>query len=62
VTIIKQEEQTMKKSDAYHLAMIAVMATNTISVESKIEVMRVLLDQESLEKFCEKQGEENETL
>lgn len=52
----------MKKSDAYHLAMIAVMETNTISVESKIEVMRVLLDQESLELFCEEQGEENETL
>ena len=52
----------MKKSDAYHLAMVAVIATNTISVESKIEVMRVLLAQESLELFSEEQEEENETL
>ena len=52
----------MKKSEAYHLAQIAVIATNTISVESKIEVMRVLLDQERVELYCEEQGEENETL
>jgi hypothetical protein len=52
----------MKKSELYHLAQIAVIATPTISVESKIEVMRVLLDQESLALFCEKQEEENETV
>ena len=52
----------MKKSEAYHLAMIALMATNAISVESKIEVMRVLLDQESFEQLIEEQEEEDETL
>jgi hypothetical protein len=52
----------MKKSELYHLAQIAVIATPTISVESKIEVLRVLLDQENLELFCEKQEEENATL
>ena len=52
----------MKKSDAYHLAMVAVIATNAISVESKIELMRVLLAQESLELFSEEQEKENETL
>ena len=52
----------MKKSEAYHLAQIAVIATPTINPESKIEIMRVLLDQETLELFCEKQEEENATL
>ena len=52
----------MKKSDAYHLAMVAVIATNTISVESKIEVMRVLLAQETFEQLIEEQEEEDETL
>lgn len=52
----------MKKSEAYHLAMIAVMATNTISVESKIEVMRVLIAQESYEQIVEGLEEKNEAL
>lgn len=52
----------MKKSEAYHLAQIAVIATPTISVESKIEVMRVLLEQEDLELYREKRVEENETV
>lgn len=52
----------MKKSEAYHLAQIAVIATNTISVESKIEIMRVLIAQETFEQLIEEQGEENETL
>ena len=52
----------MKKSDAYHLAMVAVIATNTISVESKIEIMRVLLAQETFEQLIEEQEEEDETL
>ena len=52
----------MKKSELYHLAQIAVIATPTISVESKIEVMRVLFDQESLALFCEEQEEKNETI
>ena len=29
----------MKKSEVYHLAQIAVVATTAISVESKIEVL-----------------------
>ena len=52
----------MKKSEVYYLAQIAVIATPTISVESKIEVMRVLLEQEKLALFCEKKEKENETL
>ena len=52
----------MKKSEVYHLAQIAVVATPAISVESKIEVLRVLFEQESIALFCEKQEEENETI
>lgn len=52
----------MKKSEAYHLAQIAVIATNTISVESKIEIMRVLLAQESYEQIVEGLEEKNEAL
>jgi hypothetical protein len=52
----------MKKSELYHLAEVAVITTNTISVESKIEVLRVLFEQESLALFCEKQEEENDTI
>ena len=52
----------MKKSELYHLAQIAVITTTTISVESKIEVMKVLIDQESLALFCEEQEEKNETV
>lgn len=52
----------MKKSEAYHLAQIAVVATPAISVESKIEVLRVLLENEDLALFCEKREAENETV
>lgn len=47
----------MKKSEAYHLAQIAVVATPAISVESKIEVLRVLFENEDLALFCEKKEE-----
>lgn len=52
----------MKKSELYHLAQIAVITTATISVESKIEVLRELFDKEEVALFVEKQEEENETL
>ena len=52
----------MKKSEAYHLAQIAVVATPAISVESKIEVLRVLFENEDLALFLEKQEAENETI
>lgn len=52
----------MKKSELYHLAEVAVITTNTISVESKIEVLRVLFESEDVALFCEKKEEENATL
>lgn len=45
----------MKKSELYHLAQIAVINSPSISPENKIEVMRVLMDAESLELFVESQ-------
>lgn len=52
----------MKKSEIYHLAQIAVITAQTIAPESKIEIMRVLIEKENLELFCEGQEEENATL
>ena len=43
----------MKKSEIYHLAQIAVINSPSISPESKIEVMRILLEDENLALFVE---------
>lgn len=43
----------MKKSEIYKLAQIAVISTATIAPETKIEILRELLERESLELFCE---------
>jgi hypothetical protein len=45
----------MKKSEAYHLAQIAVINSPSIAPERKIEIMRVLLDDENLALFVEEQ-------
>ena len=47
----------MKKSEAYHLAQIAVVSTATIAPESKLEILRILIDDENLANFCEEQEE-----
>ena len=47
----------MKKSEAYHLAQIAVVNSPNIAPEGKIEVLRILIAEENLAKFCEKQAE-----
>ena len=52
----------MKRSEAYHLAQIAVVQCPTISPENKLEVLKVLTCQEHFELFCEGKGEENETV
>ena len=43
----------MKKSEAYYLAQFAVINSPSIAPESKIEVLRVLMMDEDLEKFSE---------
>lgn len=47
----------MKRSEAYHLAQIAVVLSQTISPEGKLEVLRVLLDDEKLAEFTENRDE-----
>lgn len=51
----------MKKSEAYHLTQIAVVQSPNISPENKLEILKILVAQESLELFCEKE-KANETL
>ena len=52
-----KEEQTMKKSEAYNLAQIAVVLSPCIAPENKLEVLRTLMEAEDIAKFCEKQEE-----
>ena len=44
----------MKKSEAYHLAQIAVLNSPCIAPERKLEIFRVLMESEDLAIYCEK--------
>lgn len=50
----------MKKSEAYNMAQIAVITTPTISPENKLEILRVLIKDESIALYCEEQEVEKE--
>ena len=50
----------MKKSTAYNLAQIAVMMSPNIAPENKLEILRVLMDDENVALFCEAAEEEKE--
>lgn len=52
----------MKKSEAYHLAQIAVVQSPNISPEKKLEVLRILSCQEYFEQFCEEKENTDEAL
>jgi hypothetical protein len=43
----------MKKSEIYNLAQIAVLKSQCISPENKIEMLRVLFEDEDLAIYCE---------
>ena len=45
----------MKKSEAYNLAQISVIKSPCIAPENKLKILRVLMDAEDLEIFCEEQ-------
>lgn len=47
----------MKKSEIYNLAQLAVMTNPAIHSAQKLEVLRVLMDDEDLEKFREEREE-----
>lgn len=48
----------MKQKDAFYLAQIAVITSPTISPERKLEILRILMDNESFARFCEEQEEQ----
>ena len=48
----------MKKSEIYRMTQGAVVTSNYLCVEQKLEILRELMNQEDLELFCEKQEEE----
>lgn len=43
----------MKKSEIYHLAQMAVLNTATISPENKLEIIKELMEGESLALYSE---------
>ena len=45
----------MKKNEAYHLAQIAVVQSPNISPENKLEILKILINQEHFELFCDKE-------
>lgn len=47
----------MKKSEVYHLAQIAVMMSPQISPENRLEILRVLMDEEDLARYIECRNE-----
>ena len=46
----------MKKSEVYHLTQIAVVQSPNISPENKLEILKILIEKEQLELFCEKEN------
>lgn len=48
----------MKKSEMYKKAMLAVLESDSIPSEEKLEIARELIEREDLERFREKQAEE----
>ena len=48
----------MKKSEMYKVAMMAVVASSSISPNVKVEIVRELMEREDLELWREKQEEE----
>ena len=45
----------MRKSEAYNLAQIAVIKSQCISPENKLDILRVLMESEDLALYCEEQ-------
>ena len=43
----------MKKSEDYNLAQVAVINSQLISPENKLEIIKVLIAQEQWELYCE---------
>ena len=50
----------MKKSEAYHLAQIAVVTSNCITPENKLKIIKHLQDDEGVAAYVEMCEEEEE--
>lgn len=48
----------MKKSECFRMAQIAVIESTNIMAKVKLDILEVLMAAESLERFVEKQREE----
>lgn len=48
----------MKKSEQYRIAQMAVLASNNILADHKLEIIHTLMEDEDLEKFTEKRAAE----
>lgn len=48
----------MKKSEAYNLAQIAVISSSCIAPERKMEILKVLIEDEKLARYCEEREED----
>lgn len=51
----------MKKSEIYRLAQGAVVTNGFLGIEEKLAILRELMSQEDLAKFCEKNEEAGDT-
>ena len=47
------KEEIMKKSEQYRIAQLAVLASNHIMPDDKLEIIHTLMDAEDLAKFTE---------
>lgn len=50
----------MKQSEAFYLAQIAVVTSPTIAPENKLEVLKILIENENFARYCEEQETKNE--
>ena len=44
----------MKKSEKYHMAMLAVVNSVSLNAEDKLEVIEMLMTEKSVAEYCEK--------
>lgn len=50
----------MKKSEQFHLAQIAVVASPCIEPENKLKVLKTLMSEEAFAQYCEEKEAEGE--
>ena len=48
----------MKKSELFRMAQIAVIEADTIMPSVKLDILRVLMDEEDIKKLCEEHEEQ----